>query len=141
MNSYRRLKFALTQHAEINAAPPDTPAAVISRQLISPTVAVSLLNEVLKVSQLGAFEHKKAPQDFLRRFPKMERAKRLELGNQSSDAPTPSEVADSAPPADTQLSTQAGLELAEIVSAWPQLRPEIRTAVLTLVRMAAGVVK
>jgi hypothetical protein len=71
----------------------------------------------------------------------MERAKRLELSNQSSDTSTPAEVAESAPPADTQLSTQAGLEVAEIVSAWPRLRPEIRTAVLTLVRMAAGVVK
>jgi hypothetical protein len=65
----------------------------------------------------------------------------LELGNQSSDTPTPSEVTESAPPADTQLSTQAGLELAEIVSAWPRLRPEIRGVILTLVRLAAGVVK
>jgi len=71
----------------------------------------------------------------------MERAKRLELGNQSSDTPTPSKVAESAPPANTQLSTQAGLELAEIVSAWPRLRPEIRGAMLTLVRVAAGGVK
>jgi hypothetical protein len=71
----------------------------------------------------------------------MERAKKLELGNQNSDTTTPSGVTESAPPADTQLSTSAGLELAEIVSAWPRLRPEIRTAVLTLVRMAAGVVK
>ncbi|MFT3782308.1 MAG: hypothetical protein QM790_09855 [Nibricoccus sp.] len=53
----------------------------------------------------------------------------------------PSQVIESATPADTQLSTQAGLELAEIISAWPRLRPEIRTAVLTLVRVAAGVVK
>jgi len=71
----------------------------------------------------------------------MERAKRHELGNHNSDTPTPSEVAESALPADTQLSTPAGLELAEIVSAGPRLRPEIRTVVLTLVRMAAGVVK
>jgi hypothetical protein len=67
----------------------------------------------------------------------MERAKRLELGNQISDTPTPSQVAESAPPADTQLSTHASLELAEIVSAWPRLRPEIRAAMLTLVRLAA----
>jgi hypothetical protein len=71
----------------------------------------------------------------------MERAKRLELGNQSPDTPATSQVTDSAASTDTQLSTPAGLELAEIVSAWPRLRPEIRTAVLTLVRMAAGVVK
>jgi len=71
----------------------------------------------------------------------MERAKRLELGNQSSDTPVTSQVAEPAPPADTQLSTQAGLELAEIVSAWPRLHPEIRAAVLTLVRLAVGVVK
>ncbi|PTY05665.1 hypothetical protein DB347_14965 [Opitutaceae bacterium EW11] len=71
----------------------------------------------------------------------MERAKRLELNNQSLDTPTRAQVTESAAPADTQLSTQAGLELADIVSAWPQLRPEIRTAVFTLVRMAAGVVK
>ena len=68
----------------------------------------------------------------------MERAKRLELGNHNSDTPTLAEVADSAPPADTQLSTQAGLEVAEIVTAWPRLRPEIRNAVLTLVRLAAA---
>jgi len=71
----------------------------------------------------------------------MERAKRLELGSQNSDTPATSQVAESAPPADTQLSTQAGLELAEIVSAWPRLRPEIRGAMLTLVRLAAGVMK
>jgi hypothetical protein len=71
----------------------------------------------------------------------MERAKRLELGDQSSDMPTTSQVTETAIPADTQLSTQAALELAEIVSAWPRLGPEIRVAVLTLVRMAAGVVK
>jgi hypothetical protein len=71
----------------------------------------------------------------------MERAKRLEL---IAGKPEPSEhtiVANSANTTDTQLSTRAGLELAEIVSAWPRLRPEIRTAVLTLVRLAAGVVK
>jgi hypothetical protein len=67
----------------------------------------------------------------------MERAKRLELSNQSSDTPATSEVTESAPPADTQLRTQAGLELAEIVSVWPRLRPEIRGAMLTLVRLAA----
>ena len=67
----------------------------------------------------------------------MERAKKLELGNQNSDTTTPSGVTESAPPADTQLSTQAGFALAEIVSAWPRLRPEIRAAMLTLVRAAA----
>jgi hypothetical protein len=65
----------------------------------------------------------------------MEQVKRLELSNQSSDTPATSQVAESAPPADTQLSTQAGLELAEIISAWPRLRPEIRGAMFTVVRM------
>lgn len=68
----------------------------------------------------------------------MERAKKLELGNQNSDTTTPSGVTESAPPADTQLSTQAGLDLAEIVSAWPRLRTEIRGAILTLVRLTAA---
>jgi len=68
----------------------------------------------------------------------MERAKKLELGNQNSDTTTPSGVTESAPPADTQLSTQAGWELAEIVSAWPRLRPKICGAMLTLARVAAA---
>ena len=68
----------------------------------------------------------------------MERAKRLELRNQSSDTPTLSEVTETAVSANTQLSTHASLELAEIVSTWPRLLPEIRGAILTLVRLAAA---
>ena len=66
----------------------------------------------------------------------MERAKRLEL---IAGKPEPSEhtiVANSANTTDTQLSTHAGNELAEIISAWPSLNPEVRAAVLTLVRVA-----
>jgi hypothetical protein len=104
----------------------------------SPAVTSSHAEPTPQVGDSVALDAKKAPQDILRRFPKMERAKRLEISNQSSDTPTPAEGADSAAPADTQLSTQAGLELAEIVSAWPRLRPEIRGAILTLARLAVA---
>jgi integrase len=124
-----------------NDAPRHAPAGVFFRQLEAPAVVASQFKGVLQVSLLGTSGHKKAPQDILRRFPKMERAKRLELSNQNSDTPATSQVTESASPADTQLSIQAGLELAEIVSAWPRLRPEIRGAMLTLVRVAAGVAK
>ncbi|MEO7796698.1 MAG: hypothetical protein ABIY47_03115 [Opitutaceae bacterium] len=68
-------------------------------------------------------------------FNKMERAKRLELNDlqmqQSqhvTDTPTLS-------PANTATITP-GQELAEIIAAWTKLPPEIRTAVLTLVRLS-----
>jgi uncharacterized protein with PhoU and TrkA domain len=66
----------------------------------------------------------------------MERAKRLELNAGKSETSEQSAVVNSANATDTQLSTHAA-ELAEIVSAWPRLSPEIRVAMLTLVRVAA----
>ena len=96
----------------------------------------SLKTDLLLVH--SAFRREKTAGDASSGFNKMERAKRLELGNQSPDTPAQPEVAESVPPADTQLSTQGGLDLAEIVSAWPRLHPEIRTAVLTLIRVAAA---
>jgi hypothetical protein len=40
------------------------------------------------------------------------------------------------PPAAPQCGGTLGLEMAEIVSAWPKLPPEIRVAILTLLRAA-----
>jgi hypothetical protein len=67
----------------------------------------------------------------------MERAKRLELNAGNSETAEPIAVVNSAVTTDTQLSTHAGNELAEIVAAWPSLSPEVRSSVLTLVRVAA----
>ena len=61
----------------------------------------------------------------------MERAKRLELRAEKSETPERIVVMKSANSADTQLSTHAGNDLAEIVSAWPALSPEVRAAVLS----------
>jgi hypothetical protein len=40
------------------------------------------------------------------------------------------------PPAAPQSGGTLGLEMAEVVSAWPKLPPEIRVAILTLLRAA-----
>jgi hypothetical protein len=66
----------------------------------------------------------------------MERAKRLELNAAKPERSEQSTVVNSLKATDTQLSTHAGSELAEIISAWPS-SPEVRAAVLTLVRVAA----
>jgi hypothetical protein len=66
----------------------------------------------------------------------MERAKRLELNAAKPETPEQIAVVNSENTTDTQLSTHVA-ELAEIVSAWPRLKPDIRAAMLTLVQMAA----
>jgi len=68
---------------------------------------------------------------------KLERAKRCELEAVKSGLSEQKNVTNFANTTDTQLSTHAGNELAEIVSTWPSLSPEVRAAVLTLVRVAA----
>ncbi len=65
----------------------------------------------------------------------MERAKRLELDQPPSQALPPVTDDRHPPPTDTAVVTQ-GLELAEIIAAWTTLPIEIRTAVLTLIRMS-----
>ena len=113
-----------------------THAGVVSGHDESAVVAGGDSEAISQVTHLFVFGHKKAPSVTTGRYPKMERAKRLEL---IAGKPEPSEhiiVANSANTTDTQLSTHAGNELAEIISAWPSLSPEVRAAVLTLVRVA-----
>lgn len=54
-------------------------AGVFSGRLASPAVAPGQLNQLSQAPDGVASRHEKAPQDNLRRFSKMERAKRLEL--------------------------------------------------------------
>ncbi len=65
----------------------------------------------------------------------MERAKRLEF--KESQMQENHDVMDAAtpPPVDTASVTR-GQELAEIIAAWTKLSPEIRAAVLTLIRVS-----
>lgn len=65
----------------------------------------------------------------------MERAKRLELNDLQMQRSQ--HVTDTASPTSPDTATVTpGQELAEIIAAWTKLPPEIRTAVLTLIRLS-----
>jgi hypothetical protein len=68
-------------------------------------------------------------------YTKMERAKRLELNDLQTQQSQ--YVTDTASHTSMDTATVTpGLELAEIITAWTKLPPEIRTSVLTLIRMS-----
>jgi len=91
-----------------------------------------MLRKFLSLSLLNA----KKPLETSSGFPKMERAKRLELNAGRSETAEQTTVVNSANTTDTQLSTHAA-EVVEIGAAWPRLSREIQTAVLTLVRVGS----
>lgn len=65
----------------------------------------------------------------------MERAKRLEFNELQMQQRQ--YVMDTPAPSSTDTATVTpGQELAEIIAAWTKLPPEIRTAVLTLIRVS-----
>ena len=95
-------------------------------------VALSEAKKSHEPSRLGIKKPLKSPPAVLQEW---SGAKKLELndlqtqeGHQVMDTANP-------PPSDTATVTPA-LELAEIVAAWPSLAKEIRTAILTLMRLA-----
>jgi hypothetical protein len=67
---------------------------------------------------------------------KLERAKRLELSERNSEVIEIKSDVESRDTGCTQIDTHGGAEFAEIAAAWPQLPPEIRTALVTLLRAA-----
>jgi len=67
----------------------------------------------------------------------MERAKRLELSEQNAEVTEIKSDIESRDTGCTQIDAHGGAELAEIGAAWPRLSPEIRAAVLTLIKVAA----
>jgi hypothetical protein len=69
----------------------------------------------------------------------MERAKRLEGSSGNTDTISDEQSYADVSKANTPLSTLATpnvTDLAEIVNAWPTLSEEVRTAVMTLVRLS-----
>jgi hypothetical protein len=77
----------------------------------------------------------KKPLETFSGFSKMERPKRLELNTGKAEPTEHATVVNPANTTDTQLSTHA-TELNEIAAIWPALNREIRTAVLTLIRVS-----
>ena len=91
--------------------------------------------------------HEKAPQDILRRFPEMERAKRLELLRsllQSclGEATYESLIRASAqgdahtkktPDSDPKLEAWVA-EMEEVIEAWPKIDPNVRVGLMAIVR-------
>lgn len=77
----------------------------------------------------------KKPLERFQRFYKMDPAKRLELNDLQTQQSQ--HVTNTATPSPIDTATVTpGLELAEIIAAWTKLPPEIRTAVLTLIRVS-----
>jgi hypothetical protein len=66
----------------------------------------------------------------------MERTKRLELSGRNSEVIEIKSDVESRDTGCTQIDTHGDAEFAEIAAAWPKLPPEIRTAVVTLLRAA-----
>jgi hypothetical protein len=66
----------------------------------------------------------------------MERAKRLELSERNSEVIEIKSDIESPDTGCSQIDAHGDAEFAEIAAAWPKLLPEIRTAVLTLLRAA-----
>jgi hypothetical protein len=67
--------FGLKNHAAQLTAP----TGFISGRLVSPPVVAGDIPQLSQNSEHNASRHEKAPSDVARRFPKMEREKRLEL--------------------------------------------------------------
>jgi hypothetical protein len=66
----------------------------------------------------------------------MERAKRLELSQRNSEVIEIKSDIESRNTGCTQIDAHGDAELAEIAAAWPTLPPEIRIALVTLLRAA-----
>jgi hypothetical protein len=66
----------------------------------------------------------------------LERAGRLELSDQNSEVIEIKSDGESRDTGCTQIDAHGGAELAEIAAAWPGLTPEIRAALVTLLRAA-----
>jgi hypothetical protein len=66
----------------------------------------------------------------------MERPKKLEFPSADLDISASQSLAKPSNVTDTQLSTHGTSGLAEIVSAWPSLGPDVQDSVLTLVLVA-----
>ncbi len=103
-----------------------------------------------QTSERGTLRHKKAPQDNLRRFLKMERAKRLELirdilqpylNSYTYDTVLPSNAAIDASQFKAAVSSDQlnawTTELEEIVRAWPMLNPSVQGGLMAIIRSQA----
>jgi hypothetical protein len=66
----------------------------------------------------------------------MERAKRLELSERNSEVIEIKPDVESHDTGCTQIDAHADAEFVEIAAAWPNLSPEVRTALVTLLRAA-----
>jgi len=88
-----------------------------------------------QVQRFVAFRREKTAGDVSSGFNKMERAKRLEL-NDLKTQQSQHVMDTSSPPSTDTATVTPGLELAEIIAAWTKLPPEIRSAVLTLIRVS-----
>jgi hypothetical protein len=86
-----------------------------------------------------AWASKKPPEGFSSPCDgKLERAKRLELSTQNSEVIEIKSDIESHDTGCSQIDAHADAEFAEIAAAWPGLSPEIRAAVLTLIKVAAS---
>jgi hypothetical protein len=68
----------------------------------------------------------------------LEQAKRLELSEPQTEAASNKKVRTGGNTSDAQNDAHGAGVPAEIVAAWPTLRPELRAAILAIVASATG---
>ena len=136
--SLKRLSFPLLSNDSKEHSQRHSQKAVVLRSDGSRCVASGRTDAVSQAPANVAFGHEKAAGDATSRFSELERAKRLELSEQNSEVIEIKSDVESRDSGCTQIDTHGDAEFAEIAAAWPTLPPEIRAAVLTLIRVTIG---
>jgi hypothetical protein len=78
----------------------------------------------------------KATEGIFRQWRKMEQAKRLEFSERNLEVIEIKSNVEVRHTGCSQIDAHGDAEFAEIAAAWPKLPPEIRTALVTLLRAA-----